>query len=236
MMKVTAIIPASGRGTRMQSSVAKQYMELCGKPLLYHTIKAFEESPVDDIILVVPEGEEDFVRVIIVEPNGFYKVKKIVVGGEARYNSVFNGLLAAEGSDYVLIHDGARPLVDEALIMRCIEAVQKDKACIAAVPVKDTIKEINADGVVEQTIDRSKLYAIQTPQCFEYPLILNAYSRLFRQAASGQMALDGITDDASVIELMTEQPVKLVQGDYRNLKVTTPEDIVVAEAFLKNKK
>ena len=234
-MKVTAIIPASGRGTRMQSSVAKQYMELCGKPLLYYTIKAFEESPVDDIILVVPEGEEDFVRVTIVEPNGFLKVKKIVVGGEARYNSVFNGLLAAEGSDYVLIHDGARPLVDEALIARCIETVQKEKACIAAVPVKDTIKEINADGAVEQTIDRSKLYAIQTPQCFEYPLILNAYSRLFRQAASGSMRLDGITDDASVIELMTEQPVKLVGGDYRNLKVTTPEDIVVAEAFIKNR-
>ena len=89
---------------------------------------------------------------------------------------------------------------------------------------------------MEQTIDRSKLYAIQTPQCFDYPLILNAYSRLFRQAASGAMRLDGITDDASVIELVTEQPVKLVQGDYRNLKVTTPEDIVVAEALLRNKK
>lgn len=235
-MKITAIIPASGRGTRMQSSVAKQYMELCEKPLLYHTIKVFEESAVDDIILVVPEGEEDFVRTTIVEPNGFYKVKKIVVGGEARYNSVFNGLLAAEGSDYVLIHDGARPLIDVELISRCIEAVQKDKACIAAVPVKDTIKEIDEDGTVEQTIDRSKLYAIQTPQCFEYSLILSAYSRLFRQAATGQMSLDGITDDASVVELMTEQPVKLVQGDYRNLKVTTPEDIIVAEAFLKNKK
>ena len=235
-MKITAIIPASGRGTRMQSSVAKQYMELCGKPLLYHTIKAFEESTVDDIILVVPEGEEDFVRTTIVEPNGFYKVKKIVVGGDARYNSVFNGLLAAEGSDYVLIHDGARPLVDAALISRCIDAVQKDKACIAAVPVKDTIKQIGADGIVEQTIDRSKLYAIQTPQCFDYSLILNAYSRLFRQVATGQMSLDGITDDASVAELMTEQAVKLVQGDYKNLKVTTPEDIVVAEALLKSKK
>ena len=235
-MKITAIIPASGRGTRMQSSVAKQYMELCGKPLLYHTIKAFEESTVVDIILVVPEGEEDFVRTTIVEPNGFYKVKKIVVGGEARYNSVFNGLLAAEGSDYVLIHDGARPLVDAALISRCIEAVQKDKACIAAVPVKDTIKQIGADGIVEQTIDRSKLYAIQTPQCFDYSLILNAYSRLFRQVATGQMSMEGITDDASVVERMTELPVKLVQGDYRNLKVTTPEDIVVAEALIRSRK
>ena len=235
-MKITAIIPASGRGTRMQSSVAKQYMELCGKPLLYHTIKAFEESTVDEIILVVPEGEEDFVRTTIVEPNGFYKVKKIVVGGEARYNSVFNGLLAAEDSDYVLIHDGARPLADAALISRCIEAVQKERACIAAVPVKDTIKEIGSNGTVEQTIDRSKLYAIQTPQCFEYPLILTAYSKLFRQAATGQMSPEGITDDASVVELMTEQSVKLVQGDYRNIKVTTPEDIVVAEALLKSKK
>ena len=235
-MKITAIIPASGRGTRMQSSVAKQYMELCGKPLLYHTIKAFEESAVDEIILVVPEGEEDFVRTTIVEPNGFYKVKRIVVGGEARYNSVFNGLLAAEGSDYVLIHDGARPLVDEGLISRCIEKVQKEKACIAAVPVKDTIKEIGSDGTVEQTIDRSKLYAIQTPQCFEYPLILMAYSKLFRQAATGQISMEGITDDASVVERMTEQPVKLVQGDYRNLKVTTPEDIVVAEALIRSKK
>ena len=235
-MKITAIIPASGRGTRMQSSVAKQYMELCGKPLLYHTIKAFEESAVEEIILVVPEGEEDFVRTTIVEPNGFYKVKRIVVGGEARYNSVFNGLLAAEGSDYVLIHDGARPLVDEGLISRCIEKVQKEKACIAAVPVKDTIKEIGSDGTVEQTIDRSKLYAIQTPQCFEYPLILMAYSKLFRQAATGQISMEGITDDASVVERMTEQPVKLVQGDYRNLKVTTPEDIVVAEALIRSKK
>ena len=235
-MKITAIIPASGRGTRMQSSVAKQYMELCGKPLLYHTIKAFEESAVEEIILVVPEGEEDFVRTTIVEPNGFYKAKRIVVGGEARYNSVFNGLLAAEGSDYVLIHDGARPLVDEGLISRCIETVQKEKACIAAVPVKDTIKEIGSDGTVEQTIDRSKLYAIQTPQCFEYPLILMAYSKLFRQVATGQISMEGITDDASVVERMTEQPVKLVQGDYRNLKVTTPEDIVVAEALIRSKK
>ena len=235
-MKITAIIPASGRGTRMQSSVAKQYMELYGKPLLYHTIKAFEESTVDEIILVVPEGEEAFVRTTIVEPNGFNKVKKIVVGGEARYNSVFNGLIAAEGSDYVLIHDGARPLADVALISRCIETVQKEKACIVAVPVKDTIKEIDPDGTVEQTIDRSKLYAIQTPQCFEYPLILMAYSKLFRRAALGQISMEGITDDASVVECMTEIPVKLVQGDYRNIKVTTPEDIVVAEAFLKSKK
>lgn len=227
-MKITAIIPASGRGKRMQSEVAKQYMELCGKPLLYYAVKAFEDSPVDEIILVVSPGEETYVKEHIVEAFGFQKVTAVVAGGRERYHSVYNGVLAAEGSDYVLIHDGARPMLTGELIKRLTDRVMECGACVAAVPVKDTIKEADAAGNVLGTPDRSRLFAVQTPQAFSYDLILQAYKKLFEGEAEAAF----VTDDASVVELLTEHPVKLVMGDYSNLKITTPEDLLTAQILL----
>lgn len=225
-MKITAIVLAAGSGKRMNSKIHKQYLMLSGKPVLYYALKAFEESAVTDIALVTGHGETEYCRRELVEKYAFAKVTAIVEGGKERYHSVYEGLKAAEGADYVLIHDGARPFVDAGLVKRMIDAVKECEACVAAVPVKDTIKIADRDGFVKETPDRSLLWQIQTPQAFSYPLILTAYEKLFAQ---GEVS---VTDDAMVLEQMTEHKVKLVQGNYQNLKITTPEDLVAAEAYL----
>jgi len=229
-MKFTVIIPASGRGARMGSNTPKQYLPLDGKPVLYYALKAFELSPVDEIILVVTAGEEQFVRENIVDFYGFKKVKKIVAGGAERYLSVKQGLLAAEDADYVLIHDAARPLIDANLIKASLTAVVEHGACVPAVPVADTIKVKNAEGLAVTTPDRSSLVAIQTPQCFERKLLAEAYAALEGRVED----CSRITDDASVVELGLGRSVHLVPGNSRNRKITTPEDLFFAEALLKN--
>ncbi len=225
-MKITAIVLAAGSGKRMNSKIHKQYLMLSGKPVLYYALKAFEESAVTDIVLVTGHGEIEYCRRELVEKYAFAKVTAIVEGGKERYHSVYEGLKAAEGADYVLIHDGARPFVDAGLVKRMIDAVKECEACVAAVPVKDTIKIADRDGFVKETPDRSLLWQIQTPQAFSYPLILTAYEKLL---ARGEVS---VTDDSMVLEQMTEHKVKLVQGNYQNLKITTPEDLVAAEAYL----
>ena len=225
-MKITAIVLAAGSGKRMNSKIHKQYLMLSGKPVLYYALKAFEESAVTDIVLVTGHGETEYCRRELVEKYAFAKVTAIVEGGKERYHSVYEGLKAAEGADYVLIHDGARPFVDAGLVKRMIDAVKECEACVAAVPVKDTIKVADCDGFVKETPDRSLLWQIQTPQAFSYPLILTAYEKLFAQ---GEVS---VTDDSMVLEQMTEHKVKLVQGSYQNLKITTPEDLVAAEVYL----
>ena len=140
MAKYTAIVLSAGKGSRMGSSVHKQYLLLCGRPVIYYTLKAFEESPVDEIVLVTGEGEEEYCQKEIVEKYKLHKVTKIVKGGKERYHSVFQGLSACEHTDYVLIHDGARPFIGQEVIRHIMDEVQKKHACIAAVPVKDTIK------------------------------------------------------------------------------------------------
>ena len=225
-MKITAIVLAAGSGKRMNSKIHKQYLMLSGKPVLYYALKAFEESAVTDIVLVTGHGETEYCRRELVEKYAFAKVTAIVEGGKERYHSVYEGLKAAEGADYALIHDGARPFVDAGLVKRMIDAVKECEACVAAVPVKDTIKVADCDGFVKETPDRSLLWQIQTPQAFSYPLILTAYEKLFAQ---GEVS---VTDDSMVLEQMTEHKVKLVQGSYQNLKITTPEDLVAAEAYL----
>lgn len=226
-----AVVLAAGQGKRMQSRVQKQYMTVSGKPLLYYALKAFEESRIDDIILVVGSGEIPYCREHIVEAYGFTKVRAVVEGGRERYHSVYQGLLAVENCGYVLIHDGARPLVDSEMIARTLDEVQKCGACVVGMPVKDTIKVADDVGYAEATPDRSKLWAVQTPQAFTYSLILSAYRKLFDK----DEYQNGITDDAMVVEQMAGHKVKLIEGSYENVKVTTPEDVMIAEVFLQKR-
>lgn len=230
--KVTAIVLAAGRGTRMEGGIQKQYMEVNGRPLIYYALKAFEESPVNQVILVTGEGEQEYCRREIVEACKFTKVNQIVAGGKERYHSVYEGLKAAGDSDYVLIHDGARPCVTTKIIRDAIEGAKTYKACVIAMPVKDTIKIANQEGFASATPDRNILWMIQTPQAFSYQLIYQAYESLFLSEEKQK----GITDDAMVVEAMTVQKVKLISGSYENIKVTTPEDIALAEVLLKKLK
>ncbi len=227
MDKYTVIILSAGQGRRMKSETAKQYMSLDGKPILYYSLKAFEESAVNDIILVVGEGDADHVKESIVDRYHFTKVTRIVTGGKERYDSVYKGLSAIENTDYVLIHDGARPLVTVQIISRMMEAVQEYKACVAGMPSKDTVKIADRQQLVEMTPARELVWMIQTPQAFSIDLILMAYDKLMGDSGKA------VTDDSMVIEKYTDQKVKLVEGSYTNIKITTPEDISLAEVFLK---
>lgn len=227
MEKITAIVLAAGAGKRMNSKVHKQYMMLDGCPVIYYALKAFEESVVTDIVLVTGAGEVEFCREKIIDKYGITKIAAVVEGGRERYHSVYEGLRAASGSDYVLIHDGARPFVTTDMIQRSVECVRKHEACVVGMPVKDTIKVVGADGFVQSTPKRSALWQVQTPQTFSYPLICDAYEKAI------ELEDDAITDDAMVLERMTGKQVKVIEGSYRNIKITTPEDIIVAEAYLK---
>lgn len=235
-MKTVAVVLAAGSGSRMKSDVKKQYMILGGKPLIYYSLRAFEESIIDDIVLVVSRGDVDYVKREIVDKYGFDKVTAIVEGGLTRYHSVRLGLMAATPDcDYAFIHDGARPFVDDDIIMRSLHAVKLYGACVVGMPVKDTIKIADEDGFAAQTPDRSKTWLIQTPQVFNYKMILDLYLRLDREEEVLIEKGVNITDDAMVVEYFTDTKVKLVEGSYTNIKITTPEDLVTAEAILENR-
>lgn len=258
----TAVVLAAGSGRRMHTATAKQFMELSGKPLIWYSLHAVEQSEIiDDCILVT--GEEDilFVRQEIVTKYGFKKVTDVIAGGSERYVSVCNAMrYIAEGRQpkpnvdgYVFIHDGARPFLTGEILRSTYETVRQYGACVAAVPSKDTIKIADEEGFVVSTPDRRLVWNIQTPQVFETKLITAAYGELERELlqdtkgenAKGQDA-DGqsingrdqnrqyinVTDDASVVELFTDHKVKLAMGAYENIKITTPEDISTAEGFL----
>ncbi len=224
--KVTAIVLAAGKGSRMHSDIPKQYLCVHGKEILYYSLNAFEQcKDVDEIVLVT--GDIDFCRENIVEKYGLRKVRRIVPGGKERSDSVYEGLKACPDADYVMIHDGARPMIDEALLQRSLTAVRRYQACIAAMPVKDTIKIVDQSGEVTQTPDRALLWQVQTPQSFAYPLIKAAYEEMYRKQ------LSAVTDDAMVLERTSAHPIHVVEGSYCNQKVTTPEDLQLAEIFLK---
>lgn len=227
-MKTGAIVLAAGSGTRMQAGVPKQYMEIKGRPLIYYALRAFEDSPVDDVVLVTGKEDIAYCKDEIVDRYGFDKVDAVVAGGKERYHSVYAGLCAAEGLDYVLIHDGARPCIEPLQIEKLLEEVKHYKACVAAVRVKDTIKIADEEGSVKETPKRSCLWQVQTPQAFEYTLIREAYNRLF---AMEHTNLE-VTDDAMVVEQMLGKKIWLVENSYKNIKVTTPDDKIIAEAFL----
>lgn len=228
---IGAVVLAGGQGKRMQSKVQKQYMLLSGKPLIVYALDAFEKSPVDKIVLVTGAGEEDYAQETIVNAYGFSKVSAVVAGGKERYHSVYEGLKQLEDCEYVLIHDGARPMVTEEIIERAIAGARQYCACVVGMPVKDTIKMADEDEFAEITPDRSRLWQVQTPQAFSYELVRAAYDEIMADPA----LQSGITDDAMVVESRTDCKVKLVKGSYENLKVTTPEDLLLAEALLSGK-
>lgn len=231
--KTTAIILAAGQGKRMNSAVQKQYLLIAGKPVLYYSLKAFEESLIDDIVLVAGKGEIDFCQKEIVEKYGIGKVRVVTAGGKERYHSVARGLAAINWDcDYVFIHDGARPFVDASIIERAFLGVQETAACVVGMPVKDTIKLADKNGYVESTPNRSLVWQIQTPQVFEKNLISAAYERLAAQETQVKNANILITDDAMVVEYFMNKPIKLIEGSYQNIKITTPEDLKTAELFL----
>lgn len=222
-MKYTAVVLAGGAGKRMNSDVPKQYLELNGKPILAHSLIAFQNSDVDDIIVVCKAGDEDYIRREYVEKYNINKVSAICVGGKERYNSVYNGLKACVDSDYVLIHDGARPYVSKDIIKRNMEEVVKYQAVVTAVVATDTIKIADEDGFVVTTPIRKNCYAMQTPQTFEYKLIFEAYDKYINALEAGEKIQ--VTDDAQVMELYMNKRVKLIEGEYTNIKITNPSDM-----------
>ncbi|PLX81071.1 MAG: 2-C-methyl-D-erythritol 4-phosphate cytidylyltransferase [Desulfuromonas sp.] len=225
-MSVIAVIPAAGFGRRMGSDISKQHLDLAGRPVLYHTLQIFEQHPaIDRICLVVPAAEVEDCRHQVMDLYGFGKVVDIVAGGRERQDSVRNGLLGcrAKADDIVLIHDGVRPLFDAALIPPLLTLVREAGAAIIGVPVKDTIKEV-VDGKIVATPPRGRLWQAQTPQGFRYDLILQAHQTAERDGYLG-------TDDASLLE-RDGVPVSVLEGDGSNLKITTPEDMPVAEALI----
>ncbi len=229
-MKNAAVVLAGGSGKRMHADVPKQYMTLCGHPLLYYSLHAFEESFIDEIILVTAAGEEEHCRETIVERYGFDKVRAIVPGGKERYHSVMQGLKAVStDADYIFIHDGARPFITQEILERVLGDVQEKQACVVGMPVKDTIKIADAQGFVADTPKRASVWQVQTPQVFAADLIRRAYGELEKEEADLLARGVEITDDAMIVELLTKQKVFLTQGNYENIKITTPEDMKYAE-------
>ena len=230
MNKITAIVLAAGSGSRMKSKTKKQFMEIKGKPVIWYSLFEFEKSRVDEIILVTGKEDIDYCKKEIVEKYNLKKIKNVVAGGSERYESVYNGLKEVTGN-IVLIHDGARPLINNEIIERSIEGTIKSDACVVGVPVKDTIKRANKEGYIIDTPIRSELWITQTPQSFKTDLVKMAYKKMKEELERGNTTLN-LTDDAMVVEEFTTNQVRFVQGDYKNIKVTTPEDIDIAELFI----
>lgn len=226
--KSFALIPAAGMGKRMGASVNKQYLHLNSMPIVARTISVFEQCPlINAVYLVIPAEEIPYCREHIVDAYGFSKVAAIIPGGKERQNSVLNGLRAmssaVEDNDIVLIHDGVRPLITGELIAECIRVARASAGALVAVPCKDTIKTVH-EGIVINTPPRETLWQAQTPQAFRFESIFNAHLSAEADGFSG-------TDDASLME-RTGSCVRVIRGDYRNIKITTPEDLLLAEAFL----
>ncbi len=236
--RYAAIVLSAGKGTRMGGAMPKQYMELGGRPILSYSLQAFEESAAEEIVLVAGEGDIPYCQKEIVEKYGFRKVRRIIPGGKERYHSVYCGLsdLKRRGSppDYVMIHDGARPFLDAPIIRRCEEAVETYQACVAGMPVKDTIKIADGNLFVKETPERGRVWQVQTPQAFSFPLIYGAYHELIEREGRGEAV--AATDDAMALEAVGGQAARLVEGSYRNIKITTPEDLEIALAILGDRK
>lgn len=230
MKHVTGIVLAAGKGSRMHLETPKQFLIIDEKPLLYYSLKVFEESPVDDIVVVTNEEYVEFCMRDIIEKYHITKVRKVVPGGAERYWSVWKGLEACRGTDYVLIHDAARPCLTEKMIYDSILKVMECGACTVGVPVKDTIKVVDKKREGIDTPPRECLWQVQTPQSFLYDDLVTAYEKM--KCSEDR----DITDDTMIIERYLGKKTHVVMGDYCNIKVTTPEDLLVAEIFLKKMK
>jgi 2-C-methyl-D-erythritol 4-phosphate cytidylyltransferase len=216
------VIPAAGQGKRMKAGKNKLFIELSGIPIIVYTLRVFEEDPdCRGIILSINPAEKDYFSQLIAE-YGLKKVKKLVMGGKERQQSVYNGLQHA-GEEIILVHDGARPFINLGQISELTTAASLHGGAVIAVPVKDTIKKASNQKVVE-TVERSSLWAVQTPQAFRVSILKSAYEQAEAEAFLG-------TDDASLLERIDEQVV-IIEGNYDNIKITTQEDLYFAEAIL----
>lgn len=234
--RTAAVVLAAGSGKRMNAGVKKQYMEIAGRPVLYYSLKAFEESFIDEIVLVVSQDEIEQVQESYVNQYGFRKISCIVSGGKERYHSVACGLQAVhQDCDFVFIHDSARPMLTQEILQRAYRAVQEEEACVVGVPSKDTVKIADEQGYVSVTPNRSLVWNVQTPQVFSYPLVHCAYEKLLQKEQELLAAGVQITDDAMVVEYLARHKVKLVEGSYENIKITTPEDVQIAERYLQSR-
>ena len=228
-MKTVAIIPAGGSGRRLKAGIAKQYLLLDGLPVLVHSLKAFEQALViNEIIVVVPESDIKYVREELIKKNDLKKVTNVIAGGAQRQDSVRNGLAAIDDKcDIVLVHDGVRPFVTEKMINEVVLAAKKDQAASIGVKAKDTIKETQDNGLVVKTVQRQNIWLTQTPQAFPFAVLKKAYEAAQSDNYYG-------TDDASLVERIGIK-VKMIAGSYDNIKITTPEDLIIAEALLRSK-
>ncbi|MFC0274111.1 2-C-methyl-D-erythritol 4-phosphate cytidylyltransferase [Metabacillus herbersteinensis] len=225
-MKYQVVIPAAGQGKRMNAGKNKQFIELEGVPVIIHTLRVFQKhSLCEGIVLVINDKERNDFSFLL-ERYNINKVIQTVSGGRERQDSVYNGLKAVNNEAMVLIHDGARPFIKLATIERLLEVAAIKGAAIVAVPVKDTIKRVE-DNLVKETIERASLWSVQTPQAFRFPIILEAHKQAKSEDYLG-------TDDASLLERIG-QTVAVVQGDYTNIKLTTPDDLLLAKAILDQK-
>lgn len=225
--KCIAVVLAGGKGTRMKSNIPKQYIELDNIPLLYYSLKQFQESDkISEIILVTGEGEQAYCRENLIERYKIDKISNIVAGGKERFNSVYNALESIQYADYVFVHDGARPFLKNKTINKLYEEVKIHKACVVGVRSKDTVKISDNSGFISKTPDRDNVWIIQTPQVFEFSILKKAYELLMVKEQVN------VTDDAMVVEAMLDIKVKLVEGEYTNIKVTTPSDLLIANAFI----
>lgn len=227
--KVSVLIPAAGMGKRMAKDRQKQFLMLGDMPVLAHTLKVFEGiDEVNEIIIIVPRGEEEFCLTNIVERYKIHKVTKVIAGGKERQDSVYNGLkLLSDDTAFVIVHDGVRPFIGKDIIRKSIELAKEADGVVAGVPAKDTIKRVSNDMLVEATMNRAHLWLIQTPQTFKYKIINEAYNKAYINDYYG-------TDDASLVERLGYK-VKVIMDSYENIKITTPEDMLFAEMIYKSR-
>lgn len=223
-MKIAAIIAAAGIGKRMGVNLPKQYLEIGGRPIICHTLDRFKD--LNDVIVVVEPGREAAFKSDIMDRYEYPKNWRVAGGGKVRQESVANGLnLISQGADVVLVHDGVRPFVTPQEIKNAAEVAFQEGACIIASPIKETVKRLGVDGNIRDTIDRSNLWGAKTPQAFTVSLLREAMQAAFRDNFIG-------TDEASLVERIGKK-VKIIEGDSRNIKITTQEDLIIAEALLK---
>jgi 2-C-methyl-D-erythritol 4-phosphate cytidylyltransferase len=229
MSNVTALIPAAGMGKRMGKAVAKQFLPLGDKPMLAHTLLVFQRaSEIDEIIPILSQEDMETSLREVIERYHITKVKTLVVGGKERQDSVANGLKKIEkDTSIVLVHDGVRPFVTPEMIRDVVDHAKKGVCVTVGVPIKDTIKEVDDAGFVRSTLERSRLWAIQTPQAFPVKILKRAYEESYARRVYG-------TDDAMLVERAGGK-VHVIMGSYENIKITTPEDLLVAEEILKRR-
>lgn len=226
MVNYQVIIPAAGQGKRMNAGKNKQFIELQSIPVIIHTLRVFEQDPMCSGIILVINKDEQLIFEELLQTYSIQRVVSLIQGGSERQYSVYNGLLAAKNTDIVLVHDGARPFLKQEHVHELVRVAAEKGAAVLAVPVKDTIKRASSDLYVEETVERSSLWAIQTPQAFHVSILQAAHELARKEDFLG-------TDEASLVERIPKQ-VYIVRGDYLNIKLTTPDDLIFAEAILQN--